>query len=108
MNTRYWSFVVQDADEYDTKIIVLHYRQNDKKFPYMLFFHEHVGVDHWFGGRRRFGQDHGFKSGTYYFDSDGSGEFIAGEHMDWIPHYMFSGNPNRIGLCHLMMILKMR
>ena len=96
---KYWAFQLADTPEYITKVLMIHERK-DQKSPYMILFSEEIGVDHWWGGRRRFGHDHRVEFNMLYFEPSGDGNFLAGERIDWVPHYGTIGNVriNRVSL----------
>jgi len=94
-NTTYWTTQLPDKD-YHTRFLLVHQRQaeseqesaNNLSYPFIFAYDEHRGVDHWFGGRAKFGHDHKFEFGLWYFNPNNSGDFIAGETITWIPHYV--------------------
>jgi hypothetical protein len=99
-NTRYWTYQF-DNSEHSTKIWVYHQRKDEQKFPYLFFFYENVGIDHWWHQRLRFGHDHKFEFGLFYFDPQGSGDFLAGEIITWVPHYLAYCVSSKIGVLNL-------
>jgi len=94
-DTSYWAYQL-DTPEHITHILLYHQREGKQKFPYLFVFNEEVGIDHWWGGRQRFGHDHKFEFLVCYFDPNGSGDLIDGDCIDWIPHYLLHYTSSKI------------
>jgi len=93
-NTKYWSMQLP-TPEHMTKIAVAQERIDDKSFPYLLIFNELINADHWWGGKQRFGHGHQIKFEMFYFDPEGNGDFVTGEELRWMPHYLAALIPSK-------------